>query len=512
MSSRVKMTGYLLLGGILFLSLVSGCLPEELPDRTRPNIVYILADDMGYGDTYALTVESKIRTPHLEDLARSGMHFTDAHSGSAVCSPTRYGILTGRYAWRTSLKKGVTWSWSESLIAPGRATVASKLQKKGYHTACVGKWHLGLDWQKDASGEIDIRLPIKNGPTTHGFDYFFGITASLDIPPYIYIENDQSTTQNIDSIGKRDGKEFWRKGQIGDDFTHEGVLPTLTEKAVEYIHQQAQTPDPFFLYFPLPAPHTPILPTEAFKGKSKTNAYGDFVMMVDDVVGQIVKALTYSGVSKNTLIIFTSDNGCSPMADFEELATFGHDPSHVFRGHKADIFEGGTRVPFFATWPGVIPQYSKSDQTICLTDLMATVAQITGDTLAPNEAEDSYDLLPALLGQTLPTPIREATVHHSINGSYAIRQGKWKLIFCPGSGGWSEPRPAKAKEMDLPPLQLYDLDQDIAESENLVAEHPELVERLRLLMEKYIREGRSTPGPAQENDTETPLYLHAETR
>ena len=475
-------------------------------DESRPNIIYILADDLGYGDISSYNPDGKIITPHIDSLTYDGIRFTDAHSGSSVCSPTRYGILTGRYAWRSRLKSGVTWSWDYPLILNGQTTVASLLQKKGYRTGCVGKWHLGLGWQKDNTGKTDILRPLTEGPTSIGFDYFFGITASLDIPPYIYIENNQSTTEEIDTIEKRDGKEFWRRGQIGSDFTHEDCLPTLTKKAVTFISEQANTDRPFFLYFPLPAPHTPILPTTAFRGKSKTNAFGDFVLMVDDVVGQIVQALRKNNLEENTLLIFTSDNGCSPMADFAELATFNHDPSYIYRGHKADIYEGGHRVPFVAKWPAMIPAGQSTDQITCLTDLMATAAAIVGDTLTDREGEDSYNLLPILLGNELGDQIREATVHHSINGSYAIRQNRWKLIFCPGSGGWSPPIPKDARIQQLPTHQLYNLELDPQEENNVVSEHPEIVKELTDLMEKYIRDGRSTAGIVQANDTPTSLY------
>ncbi|WP_222845846.1 sulfatase family protein [Flavilitoribacter nigricans] len=492
---------------VLFSSLLlMSCENEPAAENDPPNIIYILADDLGYGDISALNENSKLQTPHIDAMATNGMAFTDAHSNSAVCTPTRYGILTGRYAWRSSLKNGVSWSWSEPLIQPERPTVASYLQARDYQTACIGKWHLGLGWAKDTSGMADITQPIKGGPVHLGFDYFYGITASLDIPPYVYIENDRITATSIDTVEAETGKRFWRRGPVGNDFKHEEVLPKLTEKAVEYISGHAQDDQPFFLYFPLPAPHTPILPTSAFQGKSKTNAYGDFVLMVDDVVGQVRRALEANGIAENTLVIFTSDNGCSPMADFEELATFDHNPSYVFRGHKADIFEGGHRVPFLVQWPRTIPQGSVSDETVCLTDLMATAAAILQDSLSAGEGEDSYNLLPLLEGQTLSAPVREATVHHSINGSFSIRQGKWKLAFCPGSGGWSAPRPQEAEKMELPPVQLFDMESDLAEANNLSEQHPEIVSRLTALMERYIAEGRSTPGAAQKNDTETLLY------
>ena len=472
----------------------------------KPNIIYILADDLGYGDISAFNPNGKIQTKHIDQLAQNGIKFTDAHSNSAVCTPTRYSLLTGRYAWRTRLKKGVTWSWDTLLIDKGRTTVGTLLQKHGYHTACIGKWHLGLGWQTDSAGTVDVRKPLRNGPNDVGFDYFFGIPAPLDIPPYVYIVNSRSTTQNIDTVDKNEGKGLWRRGPIGDDLRHLDVLPTFTRKAVDHIRKRAKADQPFFLYFPLPAPHTPILPTPEFQGKSGINEYGDFVLMVDDVVGQIVQALEENQLIENTLVIVTSDNGCSPIAEFEELAEYGHDPSYIYRGHKADIFEGGHRVPFIAHWPKKIKAGQLSDQTICHTDLLATCAAILGDSLHHNEGEDSYNLLPLLLGKAQEKALREATVLHSVVGVFAIRKGKWKLIFGPGSGGWSYPTPAKAIELGLPPIQLYDLQQDSTEANNLAKNEPEIVEELTSLMNQYIDSGRSTRGPALQNDTETRLY------
>lgn len=491
---------------LLFGMLFTACNPVEEATQAPPNIVYILADDLGYGDISALNENSKIQTPHIDALAANGMVFTDAHSGSAVCTPTRYGILTGRYAWRSSLQNGVTWSWDEPLITPDQTTVASYLQARDYHTACIGKWHLGLGWAKDSTGQVDMTQPITGGPNALGFDYFFGITASLDIPPYVYIENDRITATRIDTIEAESGKRFWRRGPIGDDFDHEEVLPVLTQQAVGYINERAPTDQPFFLYFPLPAPHTPILPTAAFQGKSNTNAYGDFVLMVDDVVGQIAQALAENGISEHTLLVFTSDNGCSPMADFAELDSVGHDPSYVFRGHKADIYEGGHRIPFLVQWPQKIPPASEQNGTVCLTDLLATCAGILTDSLSSNEGEDSYNLLSLLSGNAPEDNLREATVHHSINGSFSLRRGKWKLAFCPGSGGWSDPRPAEAARLELPPVQLFNLETDIEEQYNLAEQHPAVVSQLTALMRQYIQEGRSTPGDRQANDAEPVLF------
>lgn len=471
-----------------------------------PNIVYILADDLGYGDVSCYVKEPIFVTPHIDSMAMRGMRFTDAHSNS-VCTPTRYTILTGRYSWRTRLKQGVTWSYDLPLIEEDRTTVADILGDKGYHTASIGKWHLGLGWQEGADS-VDITAPLSPSPLDLGFDYFFGITASLDIPPYIYIENDRTTSMDIDSIEGRSGKEFWREGPIGHDFKHVDVLPVLTKKAVDYIDQRSDEVEPFFLYLPLPAPHTPILPTEEFAGRSGTNEYGDFVLMVDDVVGQIVSALRRTGIVENTLLIFTSDNGCSPMANFEELASFGHLPGGPFRGGKADIYEAGHRVPFVVQWPERIAANSTSDQLTGLVDLMATAAEMVGDTLDADEGEDSYSMLSSLLGKSTTMLKRPDIIHHSINGSFAIRKDSWKLAFCPGSGGWSSPTPKEAAESQLPPLQLFDLSIDPGEQNNLIDQHSDRVEELTAIIKRQIEEGRSTPGVRQANDTETTLFPH----
>jgi arylsulfatase A-like enzyme len=492
----------LLTGGLLTAPhIISSCATKS----RNPNIVYILADDLGYGDIRAMNPESKIPTPYCDRLARNGMIFTDAHSGSAVCTPTRYGILTGRYAWRTRLKSGVLWGYSKALIDQKRMTVASLLKQQGYSTACVGKWHLGWNWQThddssfsdawDVTGDqVDYSKPIQNGPTDLGFDYFFGIPASLDMLPYVYVENNRVLEAPTDTVEGTTGYEFYRGGPTAPGFKHEDVLPTCAEKAVGFIerHVKNEGDKPFFLYFPLTSPHTPILPTDAFKGKSGIGPYGDFVMQSDSVVGDIMKTLEQHGLLDNTLFIVTSDNGCSPMANFEDLKDKEHYPSYHFRGHKADIFEGGHRIPFIAHWPDRIRKGSACDDTICLTDLLATAASLVGAAVPEDAGEDSYDLS-ADLFETATGPIREATVHHSINGSFSIRQGKWKLELCPGSGGWSDPKPARAKELDLPPIQLYDLEKDIGEKNNVYDTYPEVVERLTKLLNKYQESGRSRP-------------------
>lgn len=493
---------------LLILTILFACdTPEKeqvvSKNKSLPNIIYILADDLGYGDLSCYNENSAIKTTHIDQLAASGMRFTDAHSGSSVCTPTRYGIMTGRYSWRSKLEKGVTWSYDSHLMNPNRMTVADLLKQNGYQTGCVGKWHLGWDWGLDRyTGVVDFFKPINYGPNEYGFDYFFGIGASLDIPPYFYVENDRITATKVDTFQGKEGMLLQRTGPIGDDFKGIEVLPTLTERSVKFITESAANDKPYFLYFPLPAPHTPLLPTEQFKGKSNTNLYGDFVLMVDDLVGQIMAAVAQTGQAENTLIIFTSDNGCSPYADFEALGALGHDPSYVFRGHKADIFEGGHRIPFIATYPDRIPANTQSDETICLTDFMRTCASMINEPLPENAAEDSYDLLPILTDSDYATPLREATIHHSVNGSFAIRSGKWKLLFCPGSGGWSYPTPQEAKAQNLPAVQLYDLETDAAEATNLAAQYPKVVDSLTQLMQTIVDNGRSMPGENQSNDRE----------
>ncbi len=477
-----------------------------------PHIVYILADDLGYGDVTCLNSECKIPTPNIDGIARDGMIFTDAHSGSAVCTPTRYGILTGRYSWRSRLKQGVLNGYDTPLIETGRMTVASLLKLRGYRTVCVGKWHLGLGWattndRMPRPGNVDYAKRIEGGPCALGFDHSFIIPASLDMPPYCYVEDDRVVEAPAETAPGREGKQLFREGECAPGFRPEDVLPTLTNKAVAYIdeHAREHAGEPLFLYFPLNAPHTPILPVTPYAGSTNTNEYGDFVAQVDGTVGQVRDALERAGMLENTLFIVTSDNGCAPMAGLDELHAKGHYPSYHFRGHKADIFDGGHRIPFLARWPGRVPAGATYGETICLTDLMATAAAIAGERLPDNAAEDSVSLVPALTGET-QGPVREATVHHSVSGFFAIRQGPWKLILCGHSGGWSDPKPQDARKGNLPRVQLYNLADDPGENTNLEAEHPEFVERLTRLLESYVASGRSTPGAPQPNDGKTNIW------
>ncbi|MDB4225791.1 arylsulfatase [bacterium] len=468
--------------------------------KKEPNIIFILADDLGYGDVSSYNENSKIQTVYIDKLASEGVMFTDAHTSSAVCTPTRYGILTGRYNWRSTLKKHVLSGYDKALISPDRTTIASFLKSKGYKTAGVGKWHLGWDWANGESGNdsIDYSQKIKNGPTTRGFDYWYGFNGSLDMAPYVWVENDKPTmvptkfTQNT-------GQAMWRKGLTSDDFVHEQVLPKITAKTVNFINENAKSEEPFFVYMPLSAPHTPILPTDEFKGKSGLeNPYGDFVLMVDWVVGEVMKALEKQGISENTILVFTSDNGCSNQADFEQLATKGHNPSYIFRGHKADIFEGGHRVPFIVRWPSKVKP-GISNQLVCTTDFFATIADLLGVKIEDKVAEDSYSFLPALNIESI-FPVRESIVHHSINGSFAYRKKEWKAIFCPGSGGWSFPKPNSKDIEGLTLFQLYNLNDDIGEVYNLQNQQQELLEQYRKELSEIVLNGRSTSGKNQKNN------------
>lgn len=479
-------------------------------EPTRPNIVYILCDDLGYGDVQCLNPQGKIATPNMDRLAARGMKFTDAHSSSAVCTPSRYSILTGRYNWRSRMKQGVLNGYSPRLIETNRVTVAGFLKEQGYATAAIGKWHLGLNWPQNDGGapgstsnpkKIDLSQAIQDGPITVGFDYFFGISASLDMPPYAYIENDRFRMVPTSMTPAMADAAFHRAGPIAEDFSFEDVLPMLTRKAVDYITEHAAAAkqgQPFFLYLPLNSPHTPIVPTKEWQGKSGLNAYGDFVMETDAMIGKVLDAIDHQGLEEHTLVILTSDNGCSPSANYPELLAKGHNPSYHFRGTKSDIWDGGHRIPLLVRWPASVKAGTTSDQVVCLSDLFATCADILGKKLSDNMAEDSVSILPALQGRA-KQPVRATIVHSAIYGAFAIREGNWKLEFCPGSGGWGNPKPGSPEEQKLPPLQLYDLSNDIGETKNRVAQHPEVVAHLRQVLDKYIANGRSTPGQPQPN-------------
>ncbi|MCH2143779.1 MAG: arylsulfatase [Phycisphaerales bacterium] len=455
------------------------------PAEAPPNIVIILADDLGSGDLGSYNADSAIPTPHLDALALEGMRFTDAHSPSAVCTPTRYGILTGRYAWRTRLKRWVLNGSSPLLLDDGRPTMPGVLSDAGYTTIGVGKWHLGLGGDQPT----DYGKPFDTGPLTVGFQAYEGIPASLDMEPYVWIVGDGLASPPSSELPasrhrRQGGGGFWRKGRASEDFDMQDVLPRIGRTACRMIREQAATSDPFLLYVPLTAPHTPWLPDEVHAGTSGAGHYGDFVAMVDTVVGSIITCLAESGVRENTLVVFTSDNGAHWPS--EDIDTHGHAANLAFRGQKADIHEGGHRVPLIVRWPGRVTPGGVDGTTVCLTDLFPTVTAAAGARLPGQAAPDGVDLLPLLEGSGAPTDRRDAIVHHSGDGMFAIRQGPWKLIEGRGSGGFTRPARREIAEGDVT-VQLYDLEADPSETTNLARTHPERVRMLLELLES-IRE------------------------
>ena len=493
-----------------FLSVLLLALSNPLR-ADNPNIIIILADDQGFGDVSALNPESKIPTPHIDRIAKEGIIFSDGHSSSSVCTPTRYSILTGRYHWRTHLQRGVLGGFSRPLISKDRMTIASMLKSQGYRTGCFGKWHLGWDWPLKDGGiaddkgnfsggftdgwNVNYEGEITNGPCDRGFDEFFGISASLDMPPYVYVRDRLPTEPATVE------KAFHRKGPAAKGFEAVDVLPKITEQAVSFINRHARSDKPFFVYFPLNAPHTPIVPTGEWQGKSGINKYADFTMQVDWTVGEVLRTLDDNQITDNTLIIFTTDNGCSPQAKIPELEKAGHDQNYIYRGHKADIYEGGHRVPFVARWPAKVEPGTHCNQIVGQLDLLATTAEIVGVTIPHNAAEDSVSFLPLMVGQS-EAPIRHSIISQSIGGQFAIRDGQWKLCLCPGSGGWSSPRPGRVDLSKFPPMQLFDLATDPGEEKNLAAIQPQRVAAMKKMLEQIIRRGRTTPGPSMQNDVE----------
>jgi len=453
----------------------------------KPNIVFILCDDLGYGEIQSLApATSKIKTPHVDKLTQEGMVFTDAHSGSSVCTPTRYGIMTGRYSWRTSLQAGVVSGFKPDLIKEDRPTIGTFLKDQGYHTAIIGKWHLNFQYADPTTKALlrkkGRKLPpvgstIPDGPINRGFDYYHGFHHAGSMKGVI--ENDQVILHE-DEIN---------------------MLPRLTTKSVDYINQRAKNKDgkPFFLYVPLGSPHTPILPTKEWQGKSGLGAYADFVMQTDATVGAITKALQDNGLSENTIVIFSSDNGTSKAAKIEALAKKGHIVSAGYRGSKSDLWDGGHRVPFIVKWPGVVKPNSTSNELICLTDMFATFSEIMDAPMPSKAGEDSASFLSALKGEKIKST-RAGVIHHSITGHFGYRQGKWKLLLARGSAGWSFPKEDDSSLDNMPIAQLYDMENDVAETTNLYLERPEISEKLLHLLEADIKNGRSTTGEFSQND------------
>lgn len=509
----------------LFLTVFS-CLALS-SQADHPNIIYILADDMGIGDVSCYNQDAKLSTPHIDRMAVEGMRFTDAHTPSAVCTPTRYGILTGRYCWRTRLKARVLDGFDPPLIEPDRVTVPSLLRNAGYDTHCVGKWHLGMTWTGDNGEplpavpvdrrtpprpgfEVDYSQPVTGGPTAVGFDTFFGISASLNMSPFCYLVDDRPYRLPV-LKQERIRNEFIAvdEGVRSPDFTIYGVLPRLAGEAVAVIEQQAERDSPFFLYAPLTSPHLPVVPNQEYLGGSDCGQYGDFVEETDAFVGAVLEALDRTSQADETMVIFTCDNGslyhwwkaeeADDLAHYKvagrgkSMKDYGHQGNRHLRGTKADIWEGGHRVPFVVRWPGNTPAGTVSDELLELTDLLATCAAIVGTELPDGAGEDSRNALPALLAEKPDDPVRDYAVHHSLWGVFALRQGPWKMIPHRGSGGFTRPREIDPEKEGGPVGQLYNLESDPSETENLWNEHPEIVARMQALLEKVQADDAAPP-------------------
>lgn len=485
----------------------------------RPNILLILGDDLGYGDVRCYNSESKVATENIDRLAREGMRFTDAHTPATVCTPTRYSLMTGQMAFRTPRGGTVfTGAGGPSLIAPGRLTLPAMLKKQGYVTAAVGKWHVGWTF-RDEAGEpihngrleavrrIDFSRRVEGGPIDHGFDRFFG-TACCPTTDWLYafIDGDRIPVPPEGPIDKsklpvHPYSHDCRPGLIAPDFPMEEVDMVFLRKSREFLEEHVRkTPDtPFFLYHAAQAVHLPSFAGRDFQGKTQAGPHGDFIYELDQIVGELMAELDRLGVADNTLVIFTSDNGPETTSVIHMRADYQHDGARPWRGVKRDDWEGGHRVPFLVRWPGHVKAGTTSDQLICLTDVMATVAAVTGAELPRDAAEDSFDLLPALSG-TAAAPIRPYLLTQAFGGArtLSIRRGRWKYLDHRGSGGNNYNSPA-LKPFALPetapeaPGQLYDLAEDPGETTNLYVRHPKIAAELKALLDRSKESGRSRP-------------------
>jgi arylsulfatase A len=490
------------------LLVASAAMADE--NLERPNIVVILADDFGVGDIQAHYPDNKIPTPHLDRLVQQGMSFTDAHSSSAVCSPTRYGLLTGRYNWRTRLQEWVIAAYEPPLIAKDRPTLPGFLKRHGYHTACIGKWHLGWEWpgpqrsrmtekrNGQAFLEWDFTKPIEDGPTDRGFDCYFGVDLP-NLPPFTYIENARVVTQPTEKFRPDQSEGVvlptrFAGTPAAPNWRMQEILPEITRRAVDYVQHRAKEKQPFFLYFSLTSPHEPVVPSKDFQGKSGIAPIADFVMQTDWAAGQVVKAIDDAGLAEDTIVIFTADNGHSHYTGWEQLVAAGHQPSGPYRGHKGDIWEGGHRVPLVVRWPGRVEAGSRSDQMVCLTDLFGTCAEIVGAELPAQGAEDSLSFAPALLGKPNEDG-RTTLVSHSNFGEFAYRDGPWKLVLRMGE-------PNLERSRGKPTVaELYNLDSDVGEQTDLAEERPEIVKRMKNDLKTLVDRGTSRRGQTASNDT-----------
>ena len=491
--------------------LLSQCKPDsEQNVIQKPNIIVILADDFGVGDIQWFYPENKIPTPKLDKLAEEGMSFTDAHSSSAVCSPTRYSLLTGRYNWRTPLQEWVLACYEPPLIKQDRTTLPEMLKKNGYSTACIGKWHLGWNWSGSQpsqrlekrnmlkNADWDFSQPIKGGPTEHGFDYYFG-THVPNFPPFTFIKNDHvfveptALYEKVNYQGIHMPQSF-DSMPMAPAWKFEDILPEITRRAVKCIQMYSRKDAPFFLFFSMTSPHEPVSPSSDFQGKSGIAPIADFVMETDWSVGEIIQAVDDAGISENTLILFTADNGHSNYTGWEKLVNAGHLPSGPFRGHKGDIWEGGHRVPFIAKWEGQITAGTSSDQLICISDIYATCHQLISENDLPaDQGEDSFSFLDILLNKKGKSG-RENIISHSVNGEFAYRKNGWKIVFKLPENNLEKSRGEAAK------IELYHLEDDIAEKFDSASFYPKKVEQLTKELGLIVERGTSREGEKATND------------
>ena len=488
---------------VMFFALIS--LKEK--QATRPNIVIIYADDMGYGDLNCQNPNSKIPTPNLNKLAAEGMRFTDAHSSSGICSPSRFALLTGTYHWRR--QHDIVDAFGPPFFKDTDITLPQILKTKGYNTACIGKWHLGWEWAFKESltqeeklkgrkhkiyrhNEIDWEKPIKGGPLDRGFDYYFG-TGTINFPPYTWIENDrilETPTEDLNdkNIGykTKEGEWEFRPGPKVKDWNPYKVLPTITKKSLEWLNKQKKE-QPFFLYFALPSPHAPIIPNDEFDGKSQAGAYGDFIFQTDWVIGQVLNTLKQKGIEENTIVIFSSDNGTESYA-WTRAGKYGHFSMGNFRGLKRDVWEGGHRVPFIVKWPGHVKKNTISNEVISQIDIMATLASITGIQMPKNAAPDSYDITPVIKKLKYKSPLREATIHNTYSSTWGIRKGDWLYINDSTGGHRALPKSFESltgyKNFNTKGL-LFNMAKDPAQHVNLYEENPEKIKEMEGLIRKY---------------------------
>jgi len=510
---------------LVFLSVITTFYPlQPINAQQFPNIVFVFADDMGYGDVSALNPLARTKTPSIDKLVGNGITFTEAHASASVCTPSRYGLLTGRYAFRSKDAANGIGGFTKPVIEKESETLASVLKKAGYTTACIGKWHLGVGWQtKDGNqprmneitgySNVDFSKKVTGGPNDYGFDYSFIHPASLDIPPYLFLRNHQAVDADmilttdyypnrkestVYAWDKKHSNEqavywekgvWWRQGEMSRSFRVEDCFSEIVKEGVAFIDKQAaeNREKPFFLYLPLTGPHTPWMPSEQFKGKSSAGVYGDFIFDIDDAVAQIKNTLIRNGITENTILIFSSDNGAYwPQ---EEVELFAHNSNQGRKGQKGDVWDGGHRVPLVISWPAKIKEAAICNQLVSLTDFFVTFCELTGQKREVGQGEDSFSFWHVLNGKTEKV-VRESMVHHSASGFYGIRMGDWKFIDGLGSGGFSNPSKLIPDEKG-PKGQLYNIKKDALESQNLYFQNPKKVTELSKMMKEIVEKGHS---------------------